>query len=279
MIINSNDNFIVYGDGSIKAKNGEFTGTVKSSTLEGCTIDGGKLIGSELMIGGPAKGASGHGVGSNYNFYVSGEGNLILKGNVTFPANSNITWESGSIIQVQYSTDKINWFDVWNDSWTNIEVWARYSYSGGVDYGTPVLIQGKNGSDASVPSYITRTKITSTTIESPTITGNNIYAINAFGVGDPDAVVGYMGYATGAINDVDGNSIPTEGVALSVNGNITSDSDGNYVIVTDSGVRMSAGNCGVLVTTNGAFFRQQTGGWKAIGSGSGTGGEVVAVFG
>ena len=88
-----------------------------------------------------------------------------------------------------------------------------------------------------------------------------------------------MGYATGAIKDVDGNSIPTEGVALSVDGNITSDSTGNYVIVTNSGVRMSAGDCGIVVTSNGAYFRQKTGGWKAIGSGSGTGGEVVAVFG
>ena len=292
-IINSNDNFIVYGDGTIKANNGEFTGTVKSSTLEGCTIDGGKLIGSELMVGGPAKGASGHGVGSNYNFYVDGEGNLVLKGNVTFPANSNITWESGSIVQVQYSTDKINWFDEWNDGWTNVEVWARYSYNGGIAYGTPVLIQGKNGaqgpagSDAHVPSYITQTMIDGSQIGTPLLIGNDIYAINAFGVGDPrvtgddvlGGVVGYMGYATGAIKDVDGNSIPTEGVALSVDGNITSDSTGNYVIVTNSGVRMSAGDCGIVVTSNGAYFRQKTGGWKAIGSGSGTGGEVVAVFG
>ena len=42
---------------------------------------------------------------------------------------------------------------------------------------------------------------------------------------------------------------------------------------------MSAGKCGVLVTTNGAYYRQSTGGWQLIGSGSGTGGEVVAVFG
>ena len=118
-------------------------------------------------------------------------------------------------------------------------------------------------------------------ISTPLLIGNNVYAIDAFGVGDPrvNDVVGYMGYATGAIKDVDGTSITTEGVALSVDGNITSDSTGNYVIVTDSGVRMSAGNCGILVTSNGSFFRQKTGGWKAIGSGSGTGGEVVAVFG
>ena len=287
-IINSNDNFIVYGDGSIKAENGEFKGTVKSSTLEGCTIDGGKLIGSELMIGGPAKGASGHGVGSNYNFYVSGEGNLVLKGDVNL-SKGNINWGDSAPVRVQYSLDKIHWSDEWNDSWTNIEVWAHYKYSGEVDYGTPVLIQGKNGergSDANVPGYITSTMIDGSQIGTPLLIGNNVYAINAFGVGDPrvpndvvGSVVGYMGYATGAIKDVDGNSIPTEGVALSVDGNITSDSTGNYVIVTDSGVRMSAGNCGILVTSNGAFFRQQNGGWKAIGSGSGTGGEVVAVFG
>ena len=297
-IINSNDNFIVYGDGSIKAKNGEFrgtiyansgefTGTVKSSTLEGCTIDGGKLIGSELMVGGPIKGASGHGVGSNYNFYVDGEGNLVLKGNVNL-SNGNITWGDSAPVRVQYSIDKKNWFDEWNDSWTNIEVWARYSYSGGVDYGTPVLIQGKNGekgsdgSDADVPRYITSTMIDGSKISTPLLIGNNVYAIDAFGVGNPNtnSVVGYMGYATGSVKDTDGTTtIETVGVAMSLDGDVTSDSSGKYVIVTDSGVRMSAGKCGVLVTTNGAYYRQSTGGWQQIGSGSGTGGEVVAVFG
>ena len=297
-IINSNDNFIVYGDGSIKANNGEFrgtiyansgefTGTVKSSTLEGCTIDGGKLIGSELMVGGPIKGASGHGEGNNYNFYVDGEGNLTLKGNVNL-SNGNITWGDSAPVRVQYSIDKINWFDEWNDSWTNIEVWARYSYSGGVDYGTPVLIQGKNGengsdgSDANVPRYITSTMIDGSKISTPLLIGNNVYAIDAFGVGNPNtnSVVGYMGYATGSVKDTDGTTtIETVGVAMSLDGDVTSDSSGKYVIVTDSGVRMSAGKCGVLVTTNGAYYRQSTGGWQQIGSGSGTGGEVVAVFG
>ena len=236
------------------------------------------------MVGGPAKGASGHGVGSNYNFYVDGEGNLVLKGNVNL-SNGNITWGDSAPVRVQYSIDKENWFDEWNDSWTNIEVWARYSYSGGVDYGTPVLIQGKNGergSDAHVPGYITSTMIDGSQISTPLLIGNNVYAIDAFGVGDPrvtNGVVGYMGYATGAIKDVDGSNITTEGVALSVDGNITSDSTGNYVIVTDSGVRMSAGKCGILVTSNGSYFRQKTGGWQAIGTGAGTGGEVVAVFG
>ena len=89
-----------------------------------------------------------------------------------------------------------------------------------------------------------------------------------------------MGYATGSVKDTDGTTtIETVGVAMSLDGDVTSDSSGKYVIVTDSGVRMSAGKCGVLVTTNGAYYRQSTGGWQQIGSGSGTGGEVVAVFG
>ena len=264
-IINSNDNFIVYGDGSIKANSGEFKGTVKSSTLEGCTIDGGKLIGSELMIGGPAKGASGHGVGSNYNFYVSGEGNLVLKGDVNL-SDGNITWgEDSTPVRVQYSIDKQNWSDKWNDSWTNIEVWAQYSYDGGKTYGTTaVLIQGKNGvdgSEADLSSYhITRTNLGYASIESPTITGNTIKALQSFVVGNN---YGFMGAATGAKpseNDGELGTEPTYGVAMAAGDGITSDgiityeTTGHYIIATNAGVRMKAPGHSITVTSKGAFY-------------------------
>ena len=44
---------------------------------------------------------------------------------------------------------------------------------------------------------------------------------------------------------------------------------------------MSAGNCGVLVTENGAYYKQKGNNtsWQLIGSGIGEDGKVVAVWG
>ena len=142
---------------------------------------------------------------------------------------------------------------------------------------------GTNGSDASVPSYITRTKITTTEIESPNITGNYIRALRAFLVGDN---YGFMGYAQGA--KVDESSLTgtttTHGVALAASdvmssadfqnngGIITYETQGHYVIATTDGVRLQAGSSNLVLTQNGLYLNG-----AALGAGEGT--QVVAVWG
>ena len=138
----------------------------------------------------------------------------------------------------------------------------------------------------SLPSYIERTYIDATTIKSPTIEGNDVIARTAFKVtpvgtdGDGDEVevpCGSMGLAFGETLDENGDPVTTYGVALAsastsvdANGAITVASNGYYVIVTNEGVRLQAGDTRLYVTDNGAFY-------NGVELGVGTGG--VAVFG
>lgn len=138
----------------------------------------------------------------------------------------------------------------------------------------------------SLPSYIKRTYIDATTVKSPTIEGNDVIARTAFKVtpvgtdGDGDEVevpCGSMGLAFGETLDENGDPVTTYGVALAsastsvdANGAITVASNGYYVIVTNEGVRLQAGNNSIYVTDNGAFY-------NGVPLGTGEGG--VAVFG
>ena len=128
---------------------------------------------------------------------------------------------------------------------------------------------------------ITSSELKRAEIKSPTITGNNIYAVKAFHVGPQDNEVGYMGIATGLKIADDGyGTDPTYGVAMMAGGDLDSgyvsySTNGNYVIATDAGVRMTY-NDGtnrheLTVTANGCFADG-----KPIGTGSGSG---YAVFG
>lgn len=58
--------------------------------------------------------------------------------------------------------------------------YRRDSLDGGTTWGDPYQFKGTDGSDANVPSYITRTKITETTIESPTITAGKLYGCDFY---------------------------------------------------------------------------------------------------
>ena len=86
-------------------------------------------------------------------FIVDPEGNVTIAGNLRMTGTSN--W-----IQVEYSTDKSTWTAEWDDAWTNIQVWARYSYDGGTSWTDPIMVQGKNGeqgppgSSASIPAWV-----------------------------------------------------------------------------------------------------------------------------
>lgn len=121
------------------------------------------------------------------------------------------------------------------------------------------------------PSYIERTYIDGARIESPTIEGNDIIARTAFQVTpvgtdedgeEVEVPCGAMGVAFGSGFDDDGKTIiTTYGIAMAdstttVNsyGYITTESTGQYVIVTNKGVRLQAGTNNITVTKNGAFY-------------------------
>lgn len=77
-VINVNDSFIVYGDGSISAKNGNFSGVIDGEA--GAKIKG--LLKADEKVGGAIEGISLN-IGSGA-FKVDGSGNLTLDGSITF---------------------------------------------------------------------------------------------------------------------------------------------------------------------------------------------------
>lgn len=112
-----------------------------------------------------------------------------------------------------------------------------------------------------VPSYIKETYIDSTEIQSPSIKGNDISVYGTFQTKGYDQYMntistGYMGSAKGMAGD---GSV-TYGVALASSWNPYSYEVSNYyLIVTNAGVRMQAGNNSVVVTNNGIWLDAQVG--------------------
>ena len=126
------------------------------------------------------------------------------------------------------------------------------------------MIQGKNGSDgddADIPDYIHSTYIGSTEIRSPEITGNNISAYGSFKALDKNGhECGFFGSATGKDGDR-----TTYGVALACSATvdnayrITYDTTGNYIVVTDAGVRMQSGSNSIVVRDDGVWINVNNG--------------------
>lgn len=232
--------------GAVYATSGEFSGTLKATKLEGELVgaNGGAIKGVSLGIGG-----------RNYdNFMVDSNGNVTMQGNINL---------SGGTI-----------------------TWGNNLPDAGITEDEAITLINKYGDK--VPNYIQDTYISKIEIKSPTITGNDICATRAFTVGDLQDPNGFMGIAKGRTIVDDGwgpLERTTYGVAMSAGGSlsggvITFDSTGNYVIATDAGVRMTYNADGdayrheLTVTKNGCFADG-----KLIGTGTGSGGEVIAVWG
>ena len=103
-------------------------------------------------------------------------------------------------------------------------------------------------------SYLKGTFINGTKISSPEIEGNNIKVYGTFQTigndGDSQVTTGYMGAAKG----LDAQENDTYGVALSYAwDSSTLEVSDKYLIVTNGGVRMQAGNHSMTVTSNGCY--------------------------
>lgn len=260
-------------NGTVYAQDGEFTGTVNARDLQ---LDGTSI--SNVFQASQDE---------------NGELDYLQIGSITIDGKTGaITFAGGStdIVQVEYALSSSGpWQSEWNDSWTDVEVWAHYSYDGGASWGPATRIQsvngqdGEDGSDARVPSYIKSTYISQTKVVSPTITGDYVNATQAFRICDVDSdldpteTYGFMGYATGkkiVVADGTLSTATSYGVALAgpdvttTNGCIDFESEGAYVIVTDSGARVQCGSHNVTVTSSGVFI-----------DGEKFSGASVAVFG
>lgn len=241
----SKASFSVKRDGTLYAKSGTFSGELAAAT-------------------GSFKGS----INVADNFIVDASGNVTMNGAVNFTQN---------IVKVQYSTSSSGpWQDSWNSSWTNIEVWARYSYNGGSTWTNAMLIQGKNGqngSSASVPKYIKSTYIDFSSVSSPTMIANEVKVLGVLQVGYGSRLNNQTGGFMGCAYGKDATDNETYGVALADNGTyleqtdyddegnlinvkgvIKYDTHGRYVVVTDKGVRLQAYNNNIALTENNIYM-------------------------
>lgn len=166
IVFKAGSNFGVANDGTLYATNAHVSGTVTASDLK---INGTSIVGGKFLS-------------------LNDEGNLKI-GSMTIDGTTGSIAYDTPLVQTRYSTSQSSsipdgWSD-WNSSWNgqNIEVYAIYSYDGGVSWTDPMRVQGtngSNGSDANVPSYvelkgINFTNITNSYIKSPKIYGGEFY--------------------------------------------------------------------------------------------------------
>jgi len=161
-----------YFKGHVEASSGSFTGTVNATDGVFAGIvratDFQDEFGNSLLANGKWK-SSMLDLGK---IKIDGTtGDITLEGNINL-SNGVIQWsQSSSPIRYQYSSDNVNWHSTMQPG----DIYRRDSTDGGNTW-TPgyqfVGRDGRDGSDASVPGYITQTVIGPNEIEAHLIRGN-----------------------------------------------------------------------------------------------------------
>lgn len=294
-VIDNSGNLTTYGNITMNSIIDDKSQTIVSISDGDLSLAGNIAMGGNITMGGTI---SMNDEDGNELLSLS-NGSITLSGNITWGANS-------SPVQVKYSVDgdgtPVTNPDDWHDGYDSAnDYYASYSYDGGKTWTNAVAIRGQKGDtgatgprgpqgptgpqgeDANLADYgiidPSRTQINSTNIYSPLLLGR-------FGVANIDShtVTGYMGYAEGdTFTTIDGEIVGsiTTGIAISrFNGAVNANTTWNpHLVVTQGGVRMSHNNNSIFVCASGAYFVQNGGTPQLIGSGGGSGGTAVAVFG
>ena len=126
---------------------------------------------------------------------------------------------------------------------------------------------------SNVPEYIQATYIDFTKVQSPYIEANEIGLRGGyFHVMDASGQVDYGYIGAGSGNSGGGGTTQiTNGVVMAYGGNSNLDLGGHYIIVTEGGVRMTAGQNSLYVTNSGVY--------KTVNGVNSAIGDSVAVFG
>lgn len=267
--------FWVKKDGTIRAKDGYFSGTLSAAKIQGSLTadgDGGELIGCAIYV--PSR--------TNPNFSVDSNGNVRMNGNISL--TGNITWgTSNSPVRVLYaraclSTPTLLYNSYPADSDTgwhrtldvSNDYYVSYSYDGGETWTTAIQMRGVDGSDGS-DADVTRGNIAKALYLSDTAkqdadgvysykVGDKYYlAINASYIlsGEIDAdeiqlTCSYGGFCKGYGSN--GDKMTYGAMMYGSNGKDAEP----YFIVTDSGCRMSAQNSiDFYITSKGIFASEE----------------------
>ncbi len=169
-----------YFRGTVFANAGKFSGVVQASDFlddEGNSmLDTSNKFKSDYLN---LKGLAIKDDSDTTNFSVDSSGHIYAKdlqldGSINL--TGDITWSaSNSPVVVQYSVDGLlNWHSTYSSS----DYFMRCSYDGGISWTSAMKVRGTDGTDGvspTLPSYITSTGITSTSIWSPTIFATDFY--------------------------------------------------------------------------------------------------------
>lgn len=148
--------------GTLDAVDGKFSGIVQATDF--LDADGNSMLTKDGKFD------------SNYldlgNIQLDGvTGDITMTGNLNLSELSSITWGNLSPVKYQFSETKNG---PWHSTMSDSDYWRRDSLDGGLTWGSPYQFRG---STPELPPYIQWTKITSTTIESPTILAGEFYAV------------------------------------------------------------------------------------------------------
>lgn len=271
-----NARFWVKRDGTIKARDGEFSGTLSAARLSGNLTaqassnpnDGGWLIGCGINVG-------------NGNFLVDGAGNVTMQGSINM-ANGNITWGSGNspclVLYCNYAISAPNkpyssypsvGSTDWHRSINNADLYASYTYDGGATWTAAIKIRGEDGkngkdgvdgedgSDATVNEKNVFNVLTNGGTKFGIFsdsTTNKLY-INASYIrsGEIDADLITLGSSYGGFCCARGS----DGVSTTYGAMMFGSDDDFYFIATNKGVRMQSEDHSFTVTNSGLFADEE----------------------
>lgn len=274
-----NAKFWVKRDGTIHAKDGDFSGTLSATKLSGnLTADpdtGGWLQGCGINV-------------NNGAFYVDQAGNVTMKGSINMAAG-NITWGSGnSPCQALYCTIyrspptgsyasyPTQGSSNWHRTLVYDDLYASYTYDGGATWTSAIKIRGEDGrdgidgedgSDATVNERNVFNVLTNGGTKFGIFndsTSSRLY-INASyirsGIIDADLI------QTGSINadivtlgsDWGGFCCArgSDGVSTTYGSMMYGSDSDYYFIATNKGVRMQSPRHGLTITNNGLFADEE----------------------
>lgn len=264
--------FWVKRDGTLHAKDGEFSGTLSATKLSGnLTADpntGGWLKGCGIDV-------------NNGAFYVDQAGNVTMKGSINM-SNGSITWGSGnspclvlycSIAAAAPNRSYNSYPSVGSTSWhksiNSGDLYASYTYDGGSTWTTAIKIRGEDGrdgmdgqdgmdgSDATVNERNVFNVLTNGGTKFGIFsdsTTSKLY-INASyirsGMIDADLIT--LGSYYGGFCCARGS----DGVNVTYGAMMYGSNPDFYYIATNKGVRMQAPDHGLTITNSGLFVDEE----------------------
>lgn len=266
-----NAKFWVKRDGTLHAKDGEFSGTLSATKLSGnLTADpnaGGWLKGCGIDV-------------NNGAFYVDQLGNVTMKGSINM-SNGSITWGNGNspclVLYCNYaiappsrpynSYPSVGSAD-WHRSINNADLYASYTYDGGATWTSAIKIRGEDGEDGrdgqdgldGSDANVTSKNVFNALTDNGTIFGcfydrrGKLY-INAdyIRAGQLDADLITLGSDYGGFCCAQGS----DGVSVTYGAMMYGSDPDFYYIATNKGVRMQAPDHGLTITNGGLFVDEE----------------------